>query len=202
MIVGEAPKIKISLSFQGDRSGASKIRLPLEFGGQSRLYQAIKNLRLTIPNAELIDTEQPEIKTIKHRGGEIVKLEYEMIQDWTGAPEAGGASAKPGGGYRPILQPDYFHFLGSGAWVLPALSKDSKLKVSLNWKNVKEDFALANSFGTNQTAQNFTTDVETFGSSIYVGGDYKIVAKTSKANTSSGDARQVEFYRRRIRRAG
>lgn len=180
MTASDAPKIKIGLSFQGDRSGATRIRLPLEFGGQSRLYQAIKNLRLINKDAELIDADQPEIKTIKHRGGETVRLEYELMQDWTGAPEAGGASAKAGGGYRPILQPDYFHFLGSGAWVLPDLPKDSKLKVAIKWKNVKGNFTLANSFGTNQTAQSFTTDVETFGSSIYVGGDYKIIAKTIK----------------------
>ncbi|CAA9425790.1 MAG: hypothetical protein AVDCRST_MAG74-3547 [uncultured Pyrinomonadaceae bacterium] len=180
MVASDAPKIKIGLSFKGDRSGSTKIRLPLEFAGQSRLYQAIKNLRLTISDAELIDTDQPEIKAIKHRGGETIRLEYELIQDWTGAPEAGGASAKPGGGYRPILQPGYFHFLGSGAWVLPDLPKDSKLKVSMDWKNVKENFTLANSFGTNQTAQSFTTDVETFGSSIYVGGDYRIARKNVK----------------------
>jgi predicted metalloprotease with PDZ domain len=128
----------------------------------------------------LIDTDQPEIKTVKHRGGETIRLEYELIQDWTGAPEAGGASAKAGGGYRPILQPRFFHFLGSGAWVLPDLPKDSKLKVSMDWKNVKGNFTLANSFGTNQTAQSFTTDVETFGSSIYVGGDYRIARKNVK----------------------
>ena len=180
MMASDAPKIKIGLSFRADSSGATRIRLPLEFGGQSRLYQAIKNLRLTVPDAELIDTDRPEIKTIKHRGGETIRLEYELIQDWTGAPEAGGASAKAGGGYRPILQPGYFHFLGSGAWVLPDLPKDSKLKVAINWKNVKENFTLSNSFGTNQTAQSFTTDVETFGSSVYVGGNYKITEKTVK----------------------
>ena len=176
----DAPKIKIGLSFKGDLSGSTKIRLPLEFGGQSRLYQAIKNLRLTIPNAELIDTDQPEIKIVRHAGGSIIRLEYELIQDWAGEPQAGGASENAGGGYRPILQTGYFHFLGSGAWVLPDLANDSELKVSIKWKNVPQNSMLANSFGTNQAAQSFSTSVESFTSAVFVGGDYKIVRITVK----------------------
>lgn len=180
VITGNAPKIKIGLSLKGDVSGSTKIRLPFEFGGQTQLYKAIKNLRLISLNAELIDTAQPEIKIIKHRSGAKIKLEYELIQDWIGEPQGGGASGNAGGGYRPILQPGYFHFLGSGAWILPNLPNDAELKVSIKWKNIPPNSALANSFGTNKTSQSFTTKLDSFISAVFLGGDYKVLQATVK----------------------
>jgi predicted metalloprotease with PDZ domain len=179
-IGNDAPKIKFRVSFKGDKSGLTKIKLPLEFGGQENLYQGIRNLTLMNQNAKLEDSDKPEIKIVSHVPNEEINLEYELVQDWIGAPQAGGASGNAGGGYRPIIQKDYFHFLGSGAWILPNLPEDSKLKVSIDWQNLVTPFTLANSFGTNQTKQTFSTDVESFSSSVFVGGDYQINKRTVK----------------------
>jgi predicted metalloprotease with PDZ domain len=175
-----APKIKIAVNFKGDKSGATKIRMPSQFGGQSELYKSVQNLKLLTPNAQIADGEQPEIKIVKHASGAEIRLEYEIIQDWQGAPQAGGASQNAGGGYRPILQKDYFHLLGSGAWILPDLYEDARLRVSIVWKNVPANWTLASSFGANQTRQNFATDVKSFVSSVFVGGDFQIRQRSVK----------------------
>lgn len=180
LIGNETPKIKIAVNFKGEKSGATKIQLPSEFGGQTELYKSVRNLRLLTPSAQINDGEKPEIKIVKHAPGAEIRLEYEIIQDWTGAPQAGGASQNTGGGYRPILQKDYFHILGSGAWILPDLPKDAKLQISIVWKNLPANWTLANSFGANKARQNFSTDVESFASSVFVGGDFQLSERNIK----------------------
>ena len=90
----ESPKLKIILSFKGDESGATKIRLPLEFGGQSELYRCVENLRVVSSNFSIKNTEQPEIKIVEHEKGAIVRLAYDLTQNWTGAPQRGGAPGR------------------------------------------------------------------------------------------------------------
>ncbi|HRH42263.1 MAG TPA: hypothetical protein PKY82_11610, partial [Pyrinomonadaceae bacterium] len=170
-------KLKISLSFQGGKTGETMIKLPLEFGGQEQLYKCVRNLRVTTPNAKLSETDKPEIKKITHSPNEKITLEYELVQDWEGNPNSGGASQNAGGGYRPIIKSDYFHVLGNGAWILPDLKEDAKLTVSIVWSNFPKEWKWANSFGANQTKQTFQTDSGSFLSSVFVGGDFRVNQK-------------------------
>lgn len=167
-------KLKITVSFQGDKKGITTIKLPLEFGGQDALYKCVQNLRMTTANAKLSETDKPELKKITHLPNEKITLEYELVQDWEGNPNAGGASQNAGGGYRPILKKDYFHVLGSGTWILPDSEEETKLKVSIVWKDFPKDWNLANSFGANKAQQNFQTDAGSFLSSVFVGGDFRV----------------------------
>lgn len=180
VLAGEAPKIKITAAFRGDSSGTTKIQLPAEFGGQENLYKSVANLKILTAGAKLADGTQAEIKIVSHAPGAEIRLTYELVQDWQGTPQAGGASGNAGGGYRPILQKEFFHFLGSGGFVLPALAEDAKLKISVVWRDVPPDWTLANSFGTNARAQNFTTDFESFKSSVFVGGDFRTLERSVK----------------------
>lgn len=173
-------KLKISLSFQGDKTGSTTIKLPLEFGGQEQLYKCVQNLKIITPNAKLSDTDKPEIKKITHLPNEKITLEYELVQDWEGTPNAGGASQNAGGGYRPIIKSDYFHVLGNGTWILPELSDETKLNISIVWEKFPTEWKLANSFGANQTKQNFQTDSGSFLSSVFIGGDFRVNQKLVK----------------------
>lgn len=174
-------KLKIKVSFKGDKSGLTKIALPNEFAGQNNLFKAVNNLKVLNPNTRITNTEKPEIKTITHLPNEKITLEYELIQDWQGNPSAGGASQNQGSGYRPIIKKDYFHILGNGIWILPNSDDEkTKLTVSITWKNFPNDWKLANSFGANQSKQNFQTDVGSLMSSVFVGGDFRIKQKLIK----------------------
>lgn len=174
-------KLKIKFLFKGDKSGITKIILPNEFAGQSELFKSVRNLKVTTPQAKLNDTEKPEIKNITHQPNEKLTVEYELIQDWQGNPNAGGASQNQGSGYRPIIKKEYFHILGNGAWILPNYNVEkAKLNVSINWKDFPADWKLANSFGANQIKQNFKTDVGSLMSSVFVGGDFRLIQKLVK----------------------
>lgn len=173
-------KLKIKLSFKGDKSGVTKVKLPSEFAGQFELFKAVQNLKIVNGNAKLIDTEKPEIKKITHLPNEKITVEYELIQDWQGNPNAGSASQNQGSGYRPTIKKDYFHILGNGFWILPDSDENTKLLVSITWKDFPIDWKLANSFGANQNRQIFRTDAGSLMSSVFVGGDFKLKPKLVK----------------------
>lgn len=176
-------KLSVKVEFKGDKSGTTKIQLPSSFGGQDNLHKSVANLKAVSPNTQISDTESSEIKTIKHLPSQQIILQYYLIQDWNGIPRAGEGSQDSGGGYRPILQKDYFQFLGSGGFVLPESASDDKLNISILWKNLPNNWALANSFGTNQNKQKFSTTVEGFLSSVFVGGDFQITKKEVKGKS-------------------
>lgn len=179
----EVSKLKIKVEFKGDKSGITKIQLPTSFGGQEDLYKSINNLKAVTPSTELIENNNLETKTIKHLPNQQIMLEYDLIQDWNGVPQAGSGSQDSGGGYRPILQKDYFHFLGSGGFVLPVLKEENKLKVSILWKSIPTNWTLANSFGASQTKQKFSTTMGKLYSSVFVGGDFQITKRTVKGKS-------------------
>lgn len=62
----DSPKIKILVSFKGNKDGKTKIKLPLEFGGQDELYKSVNHLTVLTSSATLENTDKPEIKIINH----------------------------------------------------------------------------------------------------------------------------------------
>ena len=171
-------KLKVALTFKGDNSGLTLIKLPSAFAGQDQLYKAIQNLRVSGNSAQLIDTDSPEIKQIKHLPNENILIEYEVAQDWRGNPTAGTTGSNPGGGYRPIIQNDYFHVLGNGFWVLPKRDAKTSLDVSIRWNDFPQNWKFANSFGSNQLTQRFRTNEASFATSVFVGGDFRLIQRS------------------------
>ena len=92
-------RFRIDLRCKGDASGTTKLVLPNRWGGQPRLYQAIRNLRVISPDAKLSDTTEPHIKVITHRPNQTLHIQYELAQDFAGIPQGRTRDY-----YRPILQ--------------------------------------------------------------------------------------------------
>jgi predicted metalloprotease with PDZ domain len=186
IISDDSPRLKISLSFDGDRSGKTRVELPSKFAGQQQLYNGIQDLRVLTPGAKIHDTDKSEIKEVVHAPGEKIVLEYLLVQDWPGDPRPGSASFSAGSGYRPVIKKEYFHLLGNGVWILPEFqsvpSDEIKLQVSINWNNFPPEWKLANSFGTGQAEQIFQTSPEGFSSSVFVGGDFRIQQRQINGN--------------------
>lgn len=170
---GEA-KLTITLLFKTDKTGETKINLPNDFAGQEQFYKGIQNVKVKTPNANLADTDKPEIKKITHLPNEKITIEYDLIQDWIGNPSSGDGSVNAGGGYRPVIKKNYFHFLGIAAWIVPSYALKSDFKTSIVWKDFPKDWNIANSFGANQTQQTFRANYSSFLSSVFVGGDFRI----------------------------
>lgn len=164
---------RIELSFAGHEAGRTELVLPSRTAGQTQLYNAIRKLEILTPKINLAETSEPWVKVLTHEPGEMIRLRYELVQD-----RADALQALRGAGFRPILQPTYFHWLGS-AWVRPGFDEAEPLSFSLEWKNVPPNWTISNTFGSNtfssgQRQQNFTTTLRAFTSSVFVGGDFRL----------------------------
>ena len=168
-------RLKVKLAFKGNTSGKTQLKLPNKFASRTELYKQINNLSLETKNSVLKDTKLPEIKIIEHRPDVQIQISYEVEQK-----DESVTSAGRGGGYAPIFQKDYLHFIGEGVWVAPKYEDDTKMKVNLKWREIPDEWELANSFGVNQKEQTFSTTLPKLSSAIFVAGDYRIVKKEVK----------------------
>lgn len=165
-------RFRINLRCRGDATGSMKLLLPDRWGGQSRLYEGVRNLRVSSLDAKLSDTSEPHVKIITHRPHQTINIQYDLVQDWSGRPRGGDGTSY----YRPVLQRDYFHWIGNAAWVRPDWNEEEPLLVFLEWKRLPKGWALGNSFGVNRRHQSFQATIEELRSAVFVGGDFRIAA--------------------------
>ena len=80
--------------------------------------------------------------------------------------------------YEPIMKPEYFHLIGHGVFVRPEWGDDVALHITLDWRNIGEEWVLANSFGSRTAAKGFTQsmdiDFNKLLHAVYLGGDYRL----------------------------
>ncbi len=140
----------IRLTFQGETDGNTRIILPSEWGGQCNLTNAIHDLRTPTPDAAIADTNTTAVKNILHKPGSKVTLVYELLQDYSGSM----ANAVR---YRPVTGSEFTHWIGNTVWVLPDWQDIQPIRVSLKWRNLPNQWTIANSFGARERTQRFET---------------------------------------------
>ncbi|HMS09477.1 MAG TPA: hypothetical protein PKE66_08345, partial [Pyrinomonadaceae bacterium] len=96
-LAGQTALYRISVTFKGDADGKTEIELPNEWGGQKELYKAINDLRISTAGASLTDTGSPNLRTISHRPGEKLTIDYILAQDFSGP-------LKNNIRYRPVVE--------------------------------------------------------------------------------------------------
>ncbi len=164
----DSVRFRIELHFNGHESGRTELILPSRSAGQIQLYEAIQKLEISPANLKVADTSEPWVKVLTHAPGQAIRVRYELVQD-----RADALQAQRGSGFRPILQRNFFHWLGS-AWVRPGLEEAAEYAFTLDWKNLPPDWTISNTFGTQQRTQTFTTTLRAFISSVFVGGDFRL----------------------------
>lgn len=167
-------RFRVELSFTGHESGRTELVLPFRTAGQTNLHETIQKLEVLTPQITLKESTEPWVKVLNHEPEQVVRLRYELVQD-----RADALQALRGAGFRPIIQSTYFHWLGS-AWVHPAFDEAEPLSFSIEWKNLPPEWIVSNTFGTNQRQQKFTTTLREFTSSVFVGGDFRLLSVTVK----------------------
>jgi predicted metalloprotease with PDZ domain len=166
-------RFRIDLNFTGHESGRTELILPSRSAGQKQLYRAVEKLEILTTNLTVAETSEPWVKVLTHEPNEMIRVRYEFVQD-----RADALQALRGAGFRPIIQPTYFHWLGS-AWVRPGLDEADSISFSLTWKNLPPEWTISNTFGSNtfgvnQREQTFTTTLRSFSSAVFVGGDFRL----------------------------
>jgi predicted metalloprotease with PDZ domain len=158
---------KVDIAFTGDHSGSSLIELPNAWAGQSELFKAVQDLHVIGSGIVMHDTGKTHIKRLSYARDQAVHLEYELVQD-----SAGPAVTE--NRFRVLMQPEYFHWIGSAAWVLPAGPNDEHFNIHMHWNKVPADWTLANSFAVSKKDQEFEATRAQLLSSIFVGGDFRL----------------------------
>lgn len=162
-------RLIIVLEFTGDKSGETKIILPSEYGGQNNI-DGIKFLKTLSPQTTIEDTDRPEVKKIKHPANARLKIYYQVedIRD---------DDIELGNHYMPVIQKQYFHFLGETVFVIPQWDYNREYNFKITWDHFPSNWNLANSFGVNEKVQEVKLPLWKFRFSVHTGGDFKIVKK-------------------------
>src|SRR5918993_1633262 len=165
---GESCRLRVSLTFQGDSTGRSRLLLPLEWARGVDLYRAIRNLQAVSEDVKLEDTKEPHVKTVHHRPNQRVSLTYEVVS------QPPGTKLTKTVYHHPVLRSSYFYVMGQALWVYPDMPEETPLKVSLEWKNIPDGWALINSFGVDQPRQKVNVTLNNFRRGVFLAGDYRI----------------------------
>ncbi|MDM7923416.1 MAG: hypothetical protein QUS14_14050 [Pyrinomonadaceae bacterium] len=171
----EQPRYRFTLEFKGEADGATNIALPNEWGGQTELYKAIKNVRVLTKNAVIADTAEPHIKQVSHRPGEEIAIEYYLEQDFTG-PLRNRVR------YRPVVEKDYIHWIGYTVLAHPEVNEGDAIRASFEWKGFPKTWTFANTYGPKPAKQKEAFEFSELGRSITVAGDFRVSTVRVKGN--------------------
>lgn len=157
----------VEVRFDGEDDGDTVLVLPNEWGGKSKLYEGIRDLK--IAGGDVVAQGDPARRIVHHRPRAKLYVSYRVVQNWPGEPQAGSG----GNEYRPIIQPGYFQVLGNAVFVTP--ERDDEPAASFALKNLPNGW-------------NFASDLENAGQgralslgdiveSVMVGGDFRVLAR-------------------------
>lgn len=156
------PILHISLNFDGCNKEQIVLQLSSSFTGATNNITHLK-----ISGAQ-IKKITPHIILLHKITQQKINLTYDVTQTWIG----------PLNNFShfllPILQNNYFQFIGSTVLIYPQLDKNSaKLRVNLLWQTPQQ-WKLANSYGISLTRQKITTSINDLLSSLFIGGDFNL----------------------------
>lgn len=160
-------RLQITAVFHGDADGLTELPLPFTFGSAENLFHCIRNLTVSASGALLFWKSDSSGILLQHAPGQELALQYELAQDFP------GDQISLHEGFRPVLQPAWFHVLGNCLFLVPQGWKD--YDVTIAWSGFPADWTLHNSFGSQQHVQQFHCEDTRWLESIFVGGDFRVL---------------------------
>ena len=161
---GDKYSLFVEMNFQADNSDSTILYAPGDWGPAQDLNKGIKNFHVTNATVEEV---QKGAKRLAHQPNANIKITYEVIQDSPYPLES------PNQAYRPILQKDFFHFVGPGVFIYPRKLKKAAHQVNLEWKDFPKDWKIHNSFATAQNTQQLIWKDSLWLEAIFVGGQFR-----------------------------
>jgi predicted metalloprotease with PDZ domain len=161
------PQIIVNLRFTAPKTTASTLTLPSSFGSQEKLYNAIKSIKSIKPSSLVINKEKEGIIEINHKPSEEIEIEYTLVQDWKGDliyPK----------NYRAVIQKSFIHLTSNALYIFPEHLKKEKIRVTLDWQGLPQNWSLANSLACQQRISTHVLSAENFLNTLYVAGDFRI----------------------------
>lgn len=162
-----SPRLQVKMTFPANENGQTELRMPPDFGNADHLFRGIKNFRLLEKTGRFEWAADSSKITIRHRPEGTVGLIYEIAQDWPGREITSKL------GFRPVIQPSFFHLFGNSLLLLP--TGKEVLNVHLKWTEFPPKWLIHNSFGSQENVQSFETEAQKIRESVFVGGDFRVL---------------------------
>jgi predicted metalloprotease with PDZ domain len=162
---GQFVAVDFAFSFNGDKSGQTVLVLPNDWGGSNQLYQHIAQLQAA--GAKIAAGDAPHKRVLRHAPRARIRLSYRILAAQLPPLDNGGRGAND---YRPIVQPDFFHLIGS-AWVVAPENWNNDSKVSAKIATTVGRFSLVSDL---QHKAGKAIAFEDLMSSITMAGDIRV----------------------------
>ncbi len=159
-------RLIVVLEFKGDKSGETKIMLPNNFSGNHDI-NGIKYLKVLSPNSYILDTDNADMKLIKHVPNADLKIYYQVCDIRDGDLDAQNY-------LMTIINKQYFHFFGETFFIVPIWNNGEEVNFRLSWSHLPYNWTFINSFGINENFQEFKAPIWKFLHSAFAGGDFTI----------------------------
>ena len=134
-------RLHISLEMASPDTGREMLDLPSTWADARDLERAIENLKITGSQVSLEPTSRPSRLTLRAKPGTTVRLDYDLVQDWTGPFRASQR-------HRVLVQPDLIEFNGATGLVVPKLEAVTPVQLTLDFAHVPPGQTVVTSFGT------------------------------------------------------
>ena len=129
---GASPSIRVTLRFQADSSGITKLELPRTFMGHMQLWRALQDIQVS---GASVRGDSP-IRTLKSKPGRRVTVRYRMVTTIDHDPtDADGYAA------TPWIRPTWFFVDGESAFLTITGREDAP--VAITWKGWPAGFRAA-----------------------------------------------------------
>jgi predicted metalloprotease with PDZ domain len=157
----------VSITFVGDSDGVTDVEFPNAWGRFGDLYKYISNI--SVDGATIEPSKEPNRHVLRHRAGAKLTLSYRVSGAARPDQLREGDNVND---YRPIINPGYFHLLGSVMVARPDhLSNDTPASFRI------EGMPQGTSFASDM--QHVTADrpleAGDLIDSVAVGGDFRIL---------------------------
>lgn len=155
---GSTPTLNVEITFNGDRSGTTKIDLPSKWAGSAGLEKHLGDF--TVTGGTLVTSSDPSQQVIRHRPGARLTLRYRVHDGQPGLPDARTFQKA-----QPALETDWFYVHTEGALAIP--TGREKAPARFRWGRRPKGWRLASDLDLASPATLTANDV---ASSILIGG--------------------------------
>ena len=163
---GHAGRVHVSLETSSPESGTEFLCLPSRWGEATELERAIENLKITGSEVSLEPTGRPSRLKLRAKAGTTMRLDYDLVQDWTGPFRASQR-------HRILVRPELVEFNGENGLVAPRMDGGAAVQVSFRFENLPAGQTIVTSFGT-ETRQRMSGSWSEVANALFVAGIFSV----------------------------
>ncbi len=160
---GTAGRVHVSLETSSPASGTEFVELPSRWADARDLERAIEGLKITGSEVSLEPAGKPSRFLLRAKPGTTMRLEYDLLQDWTGAFRSSER-------HRVLIRPELVEFNGENGLVAPRMDGGAAVQVTIDFLHVPAGQTIVTSFGT-QAHQVMTGTWSEVANALFVAGE-------------------------------